>query len=162
MSKQTYLCLKNGTFYFRISAPTDLRSKIHKNELIYSLRTRCKYEARARCINMLKASQLLFKKFENMPRLKPEEAKEIVKTYFKEAINCLERQMDVVDEYSDALASLPPASSALDYTSDRNRLDFLYPNEFFDNKIIQRLAHCNQVITTHEPSLYQTKQSFKI
>ena len=133
MPKQPYLSTKNGTFYFRISAPTDLRSKIHKNELIYSLRTRCKYEAKARCLNMLRASQLLFKKFENMPRLKPEEAKEIVRTYFKEAIHCLEKQMDVVDEYSDALTSLPRANPTLDYTTDRDRLDFLYPNEFFDN-----------------------------
>ena len=53
MAKQPYLTVKNGTYYFRISAPRQIRGKIHRDELIYSLRTKCKYEAKARCVSLL-------------------------------------------------------------------------------------------------------------
>ena len=147
MSKQNYLTTKNGTFYFRIAVPKYLRSKIHKSELIYSLRTKCKYEAKARCLNMLRASQLLFKRFEDMPRLTQEKAKEIVKQYFSEAMQCLEHQMDVVDEYSGLLATISKTPSPFDLTSDRKRLDFLYPDTFYDNKNSPNVGleeHCTQ------------------
>lgn len=133
MAKQTYLTTKNGTFYFRISAPKHLRGKIHRNELIYSLRTKCRFEAKVRCITMLQASQLLFKRFETMPRLKQEEAKKVVKQYFSEAMSCLEQQMDAVDDHSGSLASLSSSPSPIDFAGDRKRLDFLYPDDFHDN-----------------------------
>ncbi|MEC7701596.1 MAG: site-specific integrase, partial [Pseudomonadota bacterium] len=69
-----------------------------------------------------------------MPRLTQEEAKKVIKQYFSDAMRCLEQQMDVVDDYSGFLASVSATPSLIDFTDDRKRLDFLYPNEFYDNK----------------------------
>ena len=134
MSKNTYLTRKNGTFYFRIAIPQEIRGKIHKNELIYSLRTKCPYEGKSRSLIFLKASQTLFKQFKAMPRLKPEQAQTIVKTYFKECLERLEQQMDEVDDTSTIMAYLPNGNPNIDMTGDRNRLDFLYTEIFHDNK----------------------------
>ncbi len=162
MSKQPYLSVKNGAYYFRIVTPKSLRRQIHKNELIYSLRTKCKYEAKIRCMSILKASQLLFKKFETMPRLTPDEAKAIVKDYFSKAIRCLEHQMDVVDEYSGFLAGFAPRSTALDLTGDRERLDFLYPYVFYDNNQEPALGLNNNYKPDLEAIIGYLKQTHKI
>ena len=61
MSKTAYLTKKNGIYYFRISVPKEIRGKIHKKELIYSLKTRCKYESRIRLFAVLRATQALLK-----------------------------------------------------------------------------------------------------
>jgi hypothetical protein len=86
MSKSSYLTRKNGTYYFRIAIPQDIRGKVYKNELIYSLKTKCPYEGQTRSLILFKASLQLFKRFKTMPRLKPEQTQNIVKTYFKECM----------------------------------------------------------------------------
>ena len=134
MSRNTYLTRKNGTFYFRIATPQEIRGKIHRKELIYSLKTKCPYEGKSRSLIFLKASQQLFKQFKTMPRLKPEEAQSIVKTYFKECLDRLEQQMDEVDDTANIMAYLPNGNPAIDMTGDRKRLDFLYPDIFHDDK----------------------------
>ncbi len=136
MSRQPYLMNRNGHYYFRISVPSTLICKFDRKVLTYSLRTKCKTQAKLRCWAMFHSSHLLFRKIETMPRLTADQVKEITQVYFKECLKRMEFQFDTVDLYSAQLMKLGKSKpelavlKSIDHTIDAGRLDFLMPDNF--------------------------------
>lgn len=98
MSQNQYLWNRNGYYYFRMAVPTELLKFYGCRELVYSLRTKNKHDARYRCLKLQQVVHYIFMllepfKFEQFPKLKPEEIRKITKDYFNEALQRLETKI---------------------------------------------------------------------
>lgn len=141
MSRHPHLMNRKGHYYFRITVPASLVCRFARKDLTYSLKTKYRTQAKIRCFAMLQVAHWLFRKVETMPRLTPEHVKEITQRYFKECLKRLECQLDTVDCFSSAIVGIgksePRAQAqvrAIDATFDKDRLDFLLPDNFkYDN-----------------------------
>ena len=135
MAHFPYLMSRNGHYYFRMAIPTLLVCKFQRKEFTYTLKTKDQCTAKLRCWAMVKVANLIFEAIKTMPRITPEQAKEIAQAYFKECMDRLEYQLDAADQYSAGMAKLAnnpdlKALKSLDHTTDIHRFDFLLPDNF--------------------------------
>ncbi len=141
MARLPHLMNRKGHYYFRIVVPATLICRFGRKDLTYSLKTKCRTQAKIRCFAMLQVAHWLFRKVETMPRLTAEQVKEVTQRYFKECLKRLECQLDTVDGFSGAMVRMgksEPRIAAqvknIDATFDKDRLDFLLPDNFkYDN-----------------------------
>jgi integrase len=163
MSCQNYLMCRNGTYYFRISIPSELVAKLYRREITYSLKTQSLRDAKMKLSAMLSQAFTLFEDIKAMVQVTKEQADTLIQHYLREQIENLNFNPHNTLSFMNYGAKTQKMRDFVgEYRLERSDFDFLsgHDRETLDANDIKRMTkRYRHGLDDNLPKVYETYQS---